>query len=370
MTTTTSSRKIKTVRYADLFAGIGGFALAFQKALPGRTAWVYGCDNDQRAAATYKANFGHAILQDITKVDFGTLPDCDLVLGGFPCQPFSRNGLHYNRGRDSTVGKSSLRIQNPKEQRHHLFQYLVRFLRVKRPARFLFENVKGLESMRNVEGRSYLDIIRSAFSSCGYTVYTAVLDSADYGLPQQRRRLLFAGFRTDIFGPKEHMKFCFPPGVPRTSCVRDILELRTDPRYRLSNLWRNRICRRLVDASGNRLTRLQALANARLPDSNLPTRPTGRIEPISIIYGDTPSGGPRQMDKLYSVLGISPTIATFSTPAFATEEAWRILTPRECARLQGFPDDFELPKSDSAAYKQIGNAISVNTVAAVLRAMF
>lgn len=90
--------------------------------------------------------------------------------------------------------------------------------------------------------------------------------------------------------------------------------------------------------------------------------PTPEILPVAIVYGDTPSGLPRQQDKLYSTWGVSPTIATFSTPPFDVDGRWRLLTPRECARLQGLPEDFKLPSNDTLAYHQVGNGIAVNVV--------
>ena len=89
------------------------------------------------------------------------------------------------------------------------------------------------------------------------------------------------------------------------------------------------------------------------------------ISPVAIIYDDTPSGLPRQQDKLYSVWGVSPTIATFSTPPIDVDGIWRLLTPRECARLQGLPDSFKLPSNDSLAYHQVGNSVAQNVVVAV-----
>jgi site-specific DNA-cytosine methylase len=101
-----------------------------------------------------------------------------------------------------------------------------------------------------------------------------------------------------------------------------------------------------------------------------PKGKVGKIHPLGIIYGDTPSLLPRQQDKLYSNMGISPTIATFSTPCFESPQGWRILTPRECMRLQGFPDSFLLHKDDTMAYKQAGNAVTVRAAAAVIGRLF
>lgn len=354
------------VRYADMFAGIGGFALGISRTLGEENVeFACGCDIDRDAAKTYAANFGHDVLGDITTLDMESLPDFNIVFGGFPCQPFSRNGMHYNSGRIMAEGKESLKIQDPNETRDELYLHLVRLLRAKRPERFLFENVKGLQKMMDESGRSYFDTIKADFASAGYDVFTRELDSADYGLPQQRKRLFFAGFRRDL----AIRSFGWPEPVPRTSCIADILEREVPEKYVLTRLWRNRVCKKIVDAEGRPMSRLAALRNA-YTDTVVET---GRVTPLAVIYGDTPSNGPRQMDKLYSRFGISPTIATFSTPAVNAGDdwqEWRILTPRECARLQGFDDSFVLPASDAKAYKQIGNAVSVNTVAAVVNKMF
>ena len=351
------------IRYADMFAGIGGFPLGLRQALgEENTEFACGCDYDRHAAATYLTNFGHDVLGDITSLDMASLPDFDIVFGGFPCQPYSRNGKHYNSGRIKKDGKESLKIQDSEETRDELYLHLVNLLCAKQPPRFLFENVKGLQTIMDESGDSYYDTIKRAFEREGYSVHTKVLDTADFGLPQQRKRLFFVGFRNNL-GIRS---FSWPDPIPRTSCIADILETDVPEKYLLSNLWRRRVCKKLKDGQGRPRVRLAALRDA-YDETIVPE--TGKVEPLSIIYGDTPSGGPRQMDKLYCIAGISPTIATFSTPAIDAPEGWRILTPRECARLQGFPDSFRLPTADAQAYKQVGNAVSVVTVAAIVRKM-
>jgi DNA (cytosine-5)-methyltransferase 1 len=349
------------IKYVDMFAGIGGFALGLGEAF--KSEHVFGCDIDKDAALTYLRNFGQDILGDIADLDMGAIPDFDIAFGGFPCQPFSRNGMHYVSGRITDVGKESLKIQDPDEKRDKLYLHLVSLLKTKQPPRFLFENVKGLQTIMDDSGRSYFSTIREAFEDAGYDVHTKVLDTADFGLPQQRKRLFFVGFRKDL-GIRS---FEWPSFIPRNSSIADILERNVDRKYLLSHLWRNRVCSRTEDSCGDPKSRLQALQDAY--DGSI-TPEVGKIVPLAIIYGDTPSGGPRQMDKLYSIRGISPTIATFSTPAVDAPGGWRILTPRECARLQGFRDAFVLPMSDIKAYRQIGNAVSAKVVSAVVRQMF
>jgi DNA (cytosine-5)-methyltransferase 1 len=347
-----------------MFAGIGGFQLGLRQAVgEDEVEHVCGCDWDKHAAVTYRTNFGYDVLGDISKLDMASLPDFDIVFGGFPCQPYSRNGKHYNSGRIKNDDKESLKIKGSEETRDQLYLHLVNLLHAKQPPRFLFENVKGLQTIMDESGDLYYDIIKRAFEGEGYSVHTKVLDTADFGLPQQRKRLFFVGFRSDL-GIES---FLWPDTIPRTSCIADILETDVPDKYLLSNLWRRRVCKILKDGRGRPKVRLAALQDA-FDGTIVPE--TGRVVPLAIIYGDTPSGGPRQMDKLYSISGISPTIATFSTPAIDAPGGWRTLTPRECARLQGFPDDFRLPATDAQAYKQIGNAVSVATVAAIVRKMF
>ena len=168
------------------------------------------------------------------------------------------------------------------DDRKNMFLYLFAILRAKRPSIFLFENVREILTAKNGDGSKFFDVLIPNFADCGYCVMPMLLNSSDFGSPQQRKRVYFLGVR------------------------------------------------------------------------------------MAIIYGDTPSGHARQQDKLYSKLGLCPTLTTLSTPAFDADEGWRILTPRECARLQRFPDTFVLPERDNAAYRQVGNAVTVDVVSAIL----
>lgn len=342
-----------------MFCGLGGFSIAMHQIDPDAIC-VSASDIDPQARHTFKTNFGVEPQGDITTIDPDSIPDHDILFGGFPCQPFSRNGRHYNHHNQTVIG----------DTRANLFLNLVSILSVKQPKYFVFENVKGLLSMKNEDGTLYFETIVDNLQAVGYRVSTQVLDAARFAVPQQRQRVFFVGIRSDI-----DQRFGFPTGSDPRLGIRDILVSNVDSKYLLTNLWRRRLVTRNPNAvkSANHgfpagTPRLQVLKS--IYDSNVkPTDITGQIESVAILYGETPSGLPRQQDKIYSILGISPTIATFSTPAVAITDdptTWRQLTPRECARLQAIPDSFILPKTDAVAYKQIGNAICVNVVKAIL----
>lgn len=347
------------MRYVDAFCGMGGFSLALKAVVP-NSKCVLAIDFDKDVADTFKRNFGIDCLGDILELDVETVPDHDILFGGFPCQPFSRNGKWYNKN-----GKI---IED--DERANLFLVLINIINRKKPRFFVLENVTGLLSMKNKDGSSYFESIKSALRDTGYSIHVKTLDAADFGSPQQRKRVFFVGCRDT----KDDFKF--PESLKKTTCVGDILETNVDNKYLLENLWKNRKIinspvakgytkepNHSIPVGGSRLEALKEIYAKGDP----PKKKTHKITPVSIIYGDTPSGLPRQQDKLYSTLGIAPTIATFSTPAFDIGTGWRQLTPRECARLQGFPDTFKLSQKDSKAYKQIGNAINIPTVINILK---
>jgi DNA (cytosine-5)-methyltransferase 1 len=377
----------RRIRFVDAFAGIGGFHLAAAGAceslgiLP---ECVKAIEYDMSACQTYMKNFRINPLGDMNQAMENTagFPDHELLLGGFPCQSFSKNGKYYNSGK--TISKDDDRAQ--------LCFRLFDVLKAKQPMMFVFENVKEIRGIKNSDGEVMKDVVCSHLEGCGYDVAFGILDSADFGLAQQRKRAYFVGARKDLCATAAtHAALDCQKATRR--CVRDILEPVGDEKFLLSSLWKNRKIgqetrtiesgiqwvmenkprSKYPDALANaaagktEVTRLEALKVAYgCGDWDRPSKPTGAITPVAIIYGDTPSGLPRQMDKLYSELGISPTIATFSTPAFDVASGWRTLSPVECARLQGFPDWFKLPQRSSLAYKQVGNAVSVNVAMAVI----
>ena len=340
------------VKYADAFCGLGGFSLAMKsmasEGIQGECVWAI--DFDKNAAATFLANFGVNPYGDIRKIDIGNIPEHDILFGGFPCQPFSRNGKWFNKN-DRTIDES--------ETRENLFLELARILSAKQPKYFILENVVGLLTMKNKDGTSCFDTIVASLRDCGYAVYTKVLDAADYGLPQQRRRIFFVGIRSGLI-----QDFKFPMPSIRKVVIGDILMNYVDSKYLITNMWK---ARKLIVArpemANHKLTagdsRIDAIIDIYQRNFHKTWRRSAKIEADAILYGDTPSGLPRQQDKIYSSLGISPTIATFSTPFVTSYQGIRQLTPRECARLQGIPDTFILPDKDSVAIKQIGNSVAL-----------
>ena len=247
----------------------------------------------------------------------------------------------------------------------------MRILRAKQPKYFVFENVDNLLRMQNKDGSSVIDTILWHLDDAGYDVRHAVLDAKDYGVAQHRERVYFVGTRKDL-----GMQYVFPPPVEGTPAIEDVLEPLVDEKYLIRNEWSTLVLRGRRTEGAIKQNHPFAAGHPRheavqwLYDQFAqPQGRTGRTTLAAVIYGDTPSGKARRTDKVYSSKGICPTIISFSSPAVDSPQGLRMLTPRECARLQGFPDSYRLPKRDATAYKQVGNAVCVPVVAAVVKAL-
>lgn len=179
---------VKTIkpRLVSLFSGCGGLDLGFEQAGFER---VWANDFDKDAQAVFKLNLGEIDGRDIREVPAEEIPDCDIVLAGFPCQPFSnagnRKGVHDSRGM--------------------LYQECLRIVEAKKPKVFLFENVKGLMSSKYIDGRKLVDVISSDLDEMGYDVTYEVINASDYGVPQNRQRLIMVGVRKEL-----GIKYVFP----------------------------------------------------------------------------------------------------------------------------------------------------------------
>ncbi|NLP50400.1 DNA (cytosine-5-)-methyltransferase [Bacillus sp. RO1] len=299
----------------DLFAGIGGIRLAFQKQ-GGRS--VFASEWDKFAVKTYKANFGETPVGDITLIDEKDIPDHDILLAGFPCQPFSQAGL--KKGFEDTRGT--------------LFFDIARIIKEKRPKAFLLENVKQLKG--HDKGRTLKTIVQVLEEELDYTVYYKVLRAADFGVPQNRERIYIVGFYNPIGG--NEVTFKFPEPTYEPTRVGDILESNVDEKYTISDrLYQGHLRRKEEHKKkGNGFG--FSLFNADSPYTNT----------ISARYYK--DGSEILIDQ-----------GALKNP--------RKLTPRECARLQGFPDDFIIPVSDTQAYRQFGNSVAVPVVEAVAQKM-
>ena len=363
------------LRNCDAFCGMGGFSLAARAADPGAEC-VWAIDKDKAVSATFLDNFGvdcqGGVQGDIREVDEGALPDHDALFGGFPCQPFSQSGKWRSK-----VGEE--------EDRDNLFLELVRILRAKQPRFFVFENVENLVRMTNKDGSPVLKTILWHLDDAGYDVAHKVLDASAFGVPQHRERVYFVGVRRDL-----GLKYEFPAPPPLAELVRkrlldqdaipaieQVLDPAVDEKYLLSAAWANLKLNGALEPGGTAANHAHAVGSLRHEviqrqydaNENKPGARTGKSTVVAEIKGDTPSGKSRRTDRVYSSKGISPTVIAFSGPAVDSPQGLRLLTPRECARLQGFPDTYRLHASDPTAYKQVGNAVCVPVVRELLRAL-
>ena len=302
--------KEKKFTFIDLFAGIGGMRIAFDRA---GGQCVYSSEWNKYSQQTYFANFGEQPEGDITKVNAADIPDHDILVAGFPCQPFSIAGVSKKNSMGSTGFED--------KTQGTLFFDVCRILKEKRPKAFMLENVKNLCS--HDKGRTF-QVIRESLEELDYEIFYKVLDGQNY-VPQHRERILIVGFDRERYGDKIDFEFNLTPRVPKP-VMRDILDEEVADKYTLSDkLW----------------TYLQNYAAKHRAAGN------------GFGYGIAPLDGvSRTLSARYYKDGSEVLIAQEGKNP-------RRLTPRECARLQGFPDTFKIPVSDTQAYKQFGNSVVV-----------
>ena len=301
----------KSYKFIDLFAGIGGIRIPFQE-LGGEC--VFTSEWDKFAQKTYRINFGETPNGDITKIESESIPDFDILLGGFPCQPFSQAGL--KRGFSDTRGT--------------LFFEIERIIKDKRPKAFLLENVKQLRG--HDKGRT-LKVILEHLDILNYYVKYEVLRAGDFGVPQNRERIYIVGFDKNYFDIPDEYDFKFPVPTKVKTCLGNILENCVDDKYTISDsLWEGHQRRKKEHREkGNGFG--YSLFNEKSEYTNT----------LSARYYKDGS------EILIEQVGKNP----------------RKLTPRECARLQGFPENFIIPVSDTQAYKQFGNSVAVPVIRAI-----
>ncbi|MCC7330132.1 MAG: DNA (cytosine-5-)-methyltransferase [Gammaproteobacteria bacterium] len=326
-------------RFIDLFAGIGGIRMAFE-AHGGRC--VFTSEWNPWAQKTYLANFPdstHALAGDITKVDERDIPDHDVLLAGFPCQPFSIAGVSKKNALGRAHGFAD-------ETQGTLFFDVARIIAAKRPAAFLLENVKNLVS--HDKGNTFRVIKKALEKDLGYHIHYKVIDGAHF-VPQHRERILIVGFReeadfdwADIVLPGERpvLSSILHPedGSERTECHYTIGPLaKVDARYTLTpKLW----------------AYLKAYAAKH--------KAAGNGFGYGLVDGDSVA---RTLSARYYKDGSEILVSQ------GARKRPRRLTPRECARLMGFPDDFVIPVSDTQAYKQFGNSVVMPVMQEVARVM-
>ena len=303
--------------FIDLFAGIGGMRIAFETA---GGQCVYSNEWNKYCQHTYFANFGEAPDGDITKVEAESIPDHDILVAGFPCQPFSIAGVSKKNSLGRATGFED-------KTQGTLFFDVCRILKAKRPKAFMLENVKNLCS--HDKGRTF-KVICESLEELDYEIFYQVIDGQNY-VPQHRERILIVGFDRERFGSDINFKFDITP-VSSKPVMSDILESYVSDKYTLSDkLWRY----------------LQDYAAKHKAAGN------------GFGYGIAqPDGVSRTLSARYYKDGSEILIAQEGKNP-------RKLTPRECARLQGFPDTFRIPVSDTQAYKQFGNSVAVPVINAI-----
>ena len=298
-------------KFIDLFAGIGGIRRPYQK-LGGKC--VFSSEIDKYAAQTYEANYGEKPSGDITQINAESIPNFDILLAGFPCQAFSIAGKR--KGFEDTRGTMFFEVE--------------RILEEKKPKSFLLENVKGLTN--HDHGRTFKIMLDILENKLGYKVYYKVLNAKNFGLPQNRERIMIVGFKN------HNIDFKFPEEINKETKVGDILIDNPDSKYTISDkIWESHQLRKERNrAKGNGFG--YSLFNEESPYTST----------ISARYYKDGS------EILIEQEGKNP----------------RKLTPREAARLQGYPDSFKIVVSDTQAYKEFGNSVPVNMINAVAQEMY
>lgn len=303
--------------FIDLFAGIGGMRIAFQNA---GCRCVFSSEWDKNCQKTYYANFGEIPYGDITKINAKDIPNHDILVAGFPCQPFSIAGVSKKNSMGRATGFAD-------KTQGTLFFDVCRIIAEKRPKAFMLENVKNLKS--HDKGNTW-KVIKSSLEELNYSVYSGVFDGQDF-VPQHRERVLIVGFDKERYG---EVPFEFDYNTPdKKPVLKDILFDEYDTKYILTpHLW---------EYLQNYAAKHKAAGNGfgyGMPDLN---------------------GISRTLSARYYKDGSEILINR------GEGEIPRRLTPRECARLQGYPDDFKIVVSDTQAYKQFGNSVVVPLMSSV-----
>ena len=303
--------------FIDLFAGIGGMRIAFQNA---GCRCVFSSEWDKNCQKTYYANFREIPYGDITKINAKDIPNHDILVAGFPCQPFSIAGVSKKNSMGRATGFAD-------KTQGTLFFDVCRIIAEKRPKAFMLENVKNLKS--HDKGNTW-KVIKSSLEELNYSVYSGVFDGQDF-VPQHRERVLIVGFDKERYG---EVPFEYDYNTPdKKPVLKDILLDEYDTKYILTpHLW---------EYLQNYAAKHKAAGNGfgyGMPDLN---------------------GISRTLSARYYKDGSEILINR------GEGEIPRRLTPRECARLQGYPDDFKIVVSDTQAYKQFGNSVVVPLMSSV-----
>jgi DNA (cytosine-5)-methyltransferase 1 len=314
-----------TFKFIDLFAGIGGFRIAMQN-LGGKC--VFTSEWDKEAQKTYKVNFGEVPFGDITKKQIKNyIPEeFDLLCAGFPCQAFSIAGKRG--GFDDTRGT--------------LFFDVAEIIKKHKPKAIFLENVKGLRS--HDKGKTLETILNVLRNDLGYFVpEPQIINAKNFGVPQNRERIYIVGFRQDL----NISNFEYPKPLEVNPTFEDVKERNVPPtKYYLSTQY----VQTLVNHKARHENKGNGFGYAIIPDNGIAN---------AIVVGGM--GRERNLVLDHRITDYTPTTHIKGT---VNREGIRKMTPREWARLQGFPDNFIIPVADASAYKQFGNSVAVPAIQA------
>jgi DNA (cytosine-5)-methyltransferase 1 len=316
----------KKLKMIDLFAGLGGIRLGFEKASDNLIETVFVSEIDKKACETYGANHGDQPSGDLTKIVESDIPAFDILGGGFPCQSFSIAGKRL--GFEDTRGT--------------LFFDVARIIKHHQPSVVFLENVKGLTN--HDKGQTFKIIINS-LEELGYTVFWKILNAKNYGLPQKRERIYIIAFNKEKVTNAE--AFVFPEHSPVEPTINSILEKNVDLRCFISNQYWDTLKKHKArhakkgNGFGYEIIKKNNIAN-------------------TIVVGGM--GRERNL-----VIDKSKPTNKENIKKDINSENVRMMTVREWARLQGYPDSFIFPVSNSSAYKQLGNSVAVNVIEAIAK---
>lgn len=314
--------------FIDLFAGIGGMRIAFQN-LGGKC--VFSSEIDEQAQKTYAINFGDVPDGDITKINENDIPDHDILVGGFPCQAFSiagkRGGFNDTRGT--------------------LFFDVARIIKAKQPKAFFLENVKGLTNHRG--GKTLATILNVLRNDLGYIVPDPqIMNAKNFGVPQNRERIFIVGFRPDL-GIKEE-DFSYPEPTDTTKTIRDIMEKKpVSAKYYLSTTY--------LECLEKHKARNEAKGNGFGYE----------IKDLDGVSNTIVTGGMGRERNLIVDKRLKDYTPVTHIKGEVNRDGIRRMTPREWARLQGFPDNFKIEVADVSAYKQFGNSVAIPAIQATAK---
>ena len=303
---------IPKYKFIDLFAGIGGFRLGFENK---NSECIFTSEWDQYSQKTYKENFNSEVFGDINELDINELDDFHILLGGFPCQPFSKIGLRQGFSH---------------ETQGNLFFNIVEILSKKKPVCFVLENVTGL-LIHKTDGASTIDLMAEVLDELGYEVNIGQLNASDFGVPQTRRRVFLVGFNKDYFSNPTNFKF--PAATKNKTYMKDIIEKNIEGYSVSKHLQRTYMFKK---------------------DDNKPFI----VDEHSKVFSTT------LVSTYHKIQRLTGTFVRDGNTGL------RLLSENECKAIMGFPKHFKFPVSRTQMYRQLGNAVVVPVIKALSKEVY